>query len=89
MDEASEDASFILAQALREEGLKVDLFLGEAKPKKIFSYTDKKEPTFLIMLGSNEIQNKEIQIKNLKDKSSITFKLDEIKKMSEFMKGIA
>ncbi|MBA2404934.1 MAG: histidine--tRNA ligase, partial [Bdellovibrionales bacterium] len=68
MDTASEKTILELSQRLRDSKVKVEVYLGEAKPKKVFSYTDKKQPNFVLMLGADEIAGGELQLKNLKTK---------------------
>lgn len=87
LDPASEQAAFEVAQKLRDSSIKVEVFLGEAKPKKIFSHSDKKEPHFLLMLGSNEIQTGEMQIKDLKTKAIHKINFSDVDKMIELIKG--
>jgi histidyl-tRNA synthetase len=87
LDPASEQAAFEVAQKLRDSSIKVEVYLGEAKPKKIFSHSDKKEPHFLLMLGSNEIQTGEMQIKDLKTKAIHKINFSDVDKMIELIKG--
>jgi histidyl-tRNA synthetase len=87
IDSASEIAAFEVAQNLRSRHIKVDLFLGEAKPKKIFSHTDKKQPNFLLMLGLDEINGGEIQLKDLKTKAVHKMGLTDLDKMVKVING--
>ena len=87
MDTASEKAVFDLSQTLRNHHIKVEVFLGESKPKKVFSYTDKKQPTFVLMLGADEVANNEIQLKNLKTKDVHKMNLANVDKIIEVIKG--
>lgn len=85
-DAASEMHVFALAHHLRNKQIKVEVFLGESKPKKIFSYTDKKQPTFVLMLNAEEIAG-EIQLKNLKTKEVHKLSLANVDKIIEVIKG--
>ncbi len=87
LDTTAEKASFEVAQKLRNGSIKVEVFLGEAKPKKIFSHSDKKQPNFLLILGSNEIESGEIQLKDLKTKAVHKIQLSDVDKMIELIKG--
>ena len=87
LDTAAEKAAFEVAQKLRDSQIKVEVFLGEAKPKKIFSHSDKKQPHFLLMLGSNEIQTGELQLKDLKTKAIHKINFTDVDKMMELIKG--
>ena len=85
-DETSEAHVFELAHHLRSKQIKVEVFLGEAKPKKIFSYTDKKQPTFVVMMNAEEIAS-ELQFKNLKTKEVHKLSLNNMDKIIEMIKG--
>ena len=85
-DETSEAHVFELAHHLRSKQIKVEVFLGEAKPKKIFSYTDKKQPTFVVMMNAEEIAS-ELQFKNLKTKEVHKLGLNNMDKIIEMIKG--
>ena len=85
-DETSEANVFALAHHLRSKQIKVEVFLGEAKPKKIFSYTDKKQPTFVVMMNAEEIAS-ELQFKNLKTKEVHKLSLNNMDKIIEMIKG--
>lgn len=85
-DETSEAHVFALAHHLRSKQIKVEVFLGEAKPKKIFSYTDKKQPTFVVMMNAEEIAS-ELQFKNLKTKEVHKLSLNNMDKIIEMIKG--
>jgi histidyl-tRNA synthetase len=87
LDAGAETFAFNLAQTLRDQKIKCELILGESKPKKIFAHGDKKLPTFLVMVGEEELKTKSIQIKNLKTKSAETISIDEMDKISRLIKG--
>jgi histidyl-tRNA synthetase len=85
-DATSEMHVFALANHLRSKQIKVEVFLGESKPKKIFSYTDKKQPTFVLMLSAEEIAG-EVQLKNLKTKKVHKLSLANVDKIIEVIKA--
>ncbi len=87
LDASAEKIALQLSQNLRDKKIKVETFLGEAKPKKIFSHSDKKQPGFLVMLGSDEVSTGEVQLKNLKTKDIHKVKLTDIEKFAELIKG--
>jgi histidyl-tRNA synthetase len=87
MDAGSEKTAFELSQVLRNHNVKVEVFLGESKPKKVFSYTDKKQPNFVVMLGADEVANGEVQFKNLKTKDVHKMNLTVVDKIIEMIKG--
>jgi histidyl-tRNA synthetase len=86
-DPEAEIASFEVSQKLRALDIKVELYLGEAKPKKIYTVTDKKSPTFLLLLGAQEISSGEVQLKNLKSKDIHSLKLADSEQMAALIKG--
>lgn len=79
--EAEKSAS-TLAQDLRNRGKKVELFFGEAKPKKIFTYSEKKDFTYVCFIGEEELKNGELKVKNLAERTEQTIN------MKEFIEGI-
>lgn len=87
LDMAAENTAFSMASMLRKQEIKVEVFLGEAKPKKIFSHCDKKEPHFLLMLGQDEVNTGEAQLKDLKTKAVHKVNLKDADKMMELLKG--
>ena len=86
-DNESESTAMELAQTLRNHKMKVELYFGEAKPKKIFSYTDKKQPNFALIFTQEEIASGEIVLRQLKTKESHKVKLADVDKMIEMIKG--
>jgi histidyl-tRNA synthetase len=86
-DNESESTAMELAQTLRKHKMKVELYFGEAKPKKIFSYTDKKQPHFALILTQEEIASGEIVLRQLKTKESHKVKVTAVDKMIEMIKG--
>ena len=86
LDHDAEKAAFELARALRELGVKTELQLGEAKPKKVFTHTDKRGHKAVVMLGSNEIQSGEIELKRLSDQTKARFPLNNPKAIAEFLR---
>jgi histidyl-tRNA synthetase len=87
LDQGAEAMAFKLSQELRNRKIKVEIYLGEAKPKKIFAHTDKKQPDYLVMLGSDEVNSGEIQLKNLKTKDVHKLALADVDKIADLMKG--
>lgn len=73
VDAVSEGTAMKLAQKLRERDQKVELYLGEAKHKKVFNYSDKKNVTYIIFVSENEIKKRDV-----KARTEITITFDEI-----------
>jgi len=86
-DGSCEKIAFELGQTFRNAKIKSEVYLGETKPKKIFSYTDKKQPTFALVLSEQDIQSGEIQLKNLKTKAVHKMAISDVDKMIEAIKG--
>lgn len=62
-----------IASKLREKNNKVELFLGDAKPKKIFNYSDKKNFKFIVFVTETEIRLREVATR-----AETTVTLDEL-----------
>jgi histidyl-tRNA synthetase len=86
-DLASEQQALEISQAFRNAGLKTEVFLGEAKPKKIYTSSDRKQPHTLLILSAEEIANNEIQLKNLKTKEVHKLSPGAVDKMIAVIKG--
>ncbi len=86
MDLSAETASFELSSKLRDLGLKTELYLGEAKPKKVFGYAEKRGHQFAAIIGADEIAKNEIQFKNLITRETHTIALNDVDKMSQIAK---
>lgn len=67
-----------VAARLREKNFKTELYFGEAKPKKIFSYSEKKNFKYICFIGDEELKNGEVKIKDLINKTETTKKLKDI-----------
>ena len=87
LDQGAEKTAFEVAQAFRDAQLKVEVYLGESKPKKVYTSTDRKQPYFLLMFGSDEITSGEVQLKNLKTKDIHKLNIKELDKMIAAIKG--
>lgn len=74
----AEKAASELASHLRNKNLKVELFFGEAKPKKFFTYSEKKNFKHVCFIGEEELKNGEVKIKDLVNRTETTMKLKEI-----------
>lgn len=55
-----EKTAMEIANKLREKNHKVELFFGEAKPKKIFNYSDKKNFKYIVFVTETDIKLKEV-----------------------------
>lgn len=75
-----------LANKLRENDIKVIIEMNNRKLKKVFESADKNNIPYVIVLGENEINNNFIEIKDMKNKTTCGFDLNDIDKMIEFIK---
>lgn len=55
----------ILSQ-LRQKGISAEIYPDVAKVKKQFNYADKKAISYVMMIGSEEIQQQKVTLKNMK-----------------------
>lgn len=85
LDAASEATAFEVARQLRALNLKTELYLGDAKPKKVFSHTDKRGHRAVIMIGSNEVQSGEIEVKRLVDQEKARVKISQLNDIKKFL----
>ena len=74
----AESAAMTLAQHLRDKNQKVELFFGEAKPKKIFTYSEKKNFNYVCFIGEEEMKNAEVRIKNLESRTEESIKIEKL-----------
>lgn len=65
-DKESEKFVFPLLKKLRDEGYKAEIYPQSTKLDKQFKYADKKQIPFVIAIGSEEIKNSEVAIKDMR-----------------------
>jgi histidyl-tRNA synthetase len=87
-DENCETPAFKLAAELRAIDLKVELALGVTKFNKAFKIAQSKGHTHIAMLGSNELEDGVIQIKNLASRDGKNIGLKNIQEIKQYIKGI-
>ena len=73
MDEETEPFATKLAYDLRSKGKKTELLFGTNKPKKVFSYSDKKDTESVIIIGKDEMEKNSFKVKNLKTKEETIY----------------
>jgi histidyl-tRNA synthetase len=56
----AEKTAMEITNQLRELNQKAELYFGEAKPKKIFTYSDKKKFTYVVLVSETEIKLKDV-----------------------------
>jgi histidyl-tRNA synthetase len=65
MGEKESAAAFTIMQQLRSNGIACELYHEEVKLAKQFSYAEKKNIPFAVIIGSKEIEQQYCQVKNL------------------------
>lgn len=68
-----------LSGRLRDLNYKVELHFGEAKPKKIFTYSEKKNFKKICFIGEEEVKNGEVKVKDLVNRTETTMKLQDVR----------
>jgi histidyl-tRNA synthetase len=77
-DEASEKVALEILQELRSESISTELYPESTKLKKQMTYAHKKGIPFVLMVGSEEIENKAYVLKNMQDGTQETFTIAEL-----------
>ena len=65
LGEAESKAAFGLMQQLREQNIACELFHENAKFEKQFKYADKKQIPYAVIIGSKELLENTLVVKNL------------------------
>ncbi|MBB1140257.1 histidine--tRNA ligase [Myroides sp. WP-1] len=68
---------------LRDAGVKTEVYPDKAKMGKQFQFADKKAIPFVVLAGSEEIQQQKFTVKNLTSGEQQTVSLEELKNMVE------
>ncbi len=78
----NDEASYCLAavKAFRENNIKTELYPDSAKLKKQMNYANKREIEFVVMVGSNELENNTYTLKNMNSGEQATYTLVELLK---------
>ena len=76
----NDEAAYCLAavKAFRESDIKTELYPDSAKLKKQMNYANKREIEFVVMVGSNELENKTYTLKNMNSGEQATYTLVEL-----------
>ena len=75
-----------IAKALREAGVAVEIYPEAVKLKKQFEYADRKQIPFISINGSNEMEAKEVNIKNLSTGEQRSLKASDLQGILDFLK---
>ena len=86
MGEGARTLAMMAANSIRMLGYSADYCFDDVKLPNMFKRAEKKHAKFGLILGENEINNKEIVIKDLQSKEQFTIKQDELEdKVVELM----
>ena len=77
--------SLKLANSLRKEDIKVLIEMNNRKLKKVFESADKNNIPYVIVLGENEVNEGTIEIKDMKNKTTSKFNINDIEGMKEYI----
>lgn len=78
MDEKLNFYAIDIANKLKEQGLKVDIYLEDGKFKKKINYADKIGVKKVLIIGQEEYENKMVSVKNMEDGKQVSVKIEEI-----------
>ena len=77
--------SLKLANSLRKDDIKVLIEMNNRKLKKVFESADKNNVPYVIVLGENEVNEGTIEIKDMKNKTTSKFNINNIEGMKEYI----
>ena len=69
---------YSLIDSLRKEGKKIDIYPDEVKLNKQFSYANKHNVNYAIIMGENEFKKNQVVIKNMIDGSQSNYSIEEV-----------
>lgn len=76
--EESLTASISVLQEIRKNGISAEIFPDNAKMKKQFNYANKKNIPYIVLIGSEELQNNNYSLKNMISGKQETMDLNQI-----------
>ncbi len=86
-DEEGRKSGLKILKTLRENGIISEIYPDLAKIKKQFTYADKKQIPYVIILGSEELASGKISFKNLNSGVQQTVSLEEAMREIQMMKA--
>lgn len=75
-DEATHQHAFRQVSALRDQGIKADLYPDPVKMKKQMKYADAMQVPYVAIIGESELQEQVITLKNMREGSQVKYSLD-------------
>lgn len=79
MDEKLNFYAIDIANKLKEQDLKVDIYLEDGKFRKKINYADKIGVKKVLIIGQEEYENKMVSVKNMEDGKQVSVKVEEIR----------
>lgn len=77
----AEAMAMTFASTLRSKwGLRVEVMLGETKPKKVFSYSEKKTVGTVCFFGEEELRSQSVKVKDLLTRTEETLSINDFYK---------
>ena len=83
----TKSVSLKLANKLREKNIKVIIEMSNRKIKKVLETANRNNIPYVIILGGNEVENKKLDIKNMKEGTVTSVDIDDIEEMYEIIKN--
>jgi histidyl-tRNA synthetase len=84
LGEAESRAAFGLVQQLRANGVPAELYHEQAKFDRQFKYAEKNGVPYVAILGSQELSNGQVQLKDIRSGNQITLSFDELSRKTDF-----
>lgn len=84
-DKEALKTGFVLASELRQEGFSVDLYPEPAKMKKQMKYANDAGIPYVCIIGSHEIESRELTIKRMDDGQQTTVPFGNLKESLKFL----
>lgn len=74
----TETESLQIVTGLRRQGISADIEMNKRKLRKSLEYADKQGIPFVIVIGEDEIKDRKVKIKNMKESTEIEVDIDKI-----------
>ncbi len=78
MDEESQLHGFEIGQKLREANINTYIYPDLVKMKKIFSYADKNNIPYVMVIGTNEMEQKQYNLKNMISGEQVSLTIEKV-----------
>ena len=84
--EEAKIVSLGVANKLRENGVRVIVEMNDRKVKKCFEWANKKNISYVVVIGDDEINNRKLNIKNMNTGEVISYSFDDIENLASVLK---